>query len=72
VRACVSGLVPGDPVACAGGGYAVHAEVDHVPGNLCARMPRRVEFAHAAFGTVGSIALHGVRQADVRLGERVP
>lgn len=67
----VSGLVPGDRVACAGGGYAVHAEVDHVPGNLCARVPEGVEFAQAAFGTVGSIALQGVRQADVRIGERV-
>src|SRR3954447_6116925 len=37
----VSGLTPGDRVACAGGGYAVHAEIDHVPGNLCARLPDR-------------------------------
>src|SRR3954468_8535573 len=48
----VSDLVAGDRVACAGGGYAVHAEVDHVPGNLCVRMPDGVDFAHAAFGTV--------------------
>jgi predicted dehydrogenase/threonine dehydrogenase-like Zn-dependent dehydrogenase len=67
----VSGLVAGDRVACAGGGYAVHAEVDHVPGNLCVRIPDGVDFAQAAFGTVGSIALQGVRQSDARIGERV-
>lgn len=67
----VSGIAPGDRVACAGGGYAVHAEVDHVPGNLCARLPTSVGFDEGAFGTVGSIALQGVRQADVRIGERV-
>jgi predicted dehydrogenase len=71
VGARVSGIVPGDRVACAGGGYAVHAEVDHVPGNLCARLPDSVGFDEGAFGTVGAIALQGVRQADVRIGERV-
>ena len=35
------------------------------------RVPEGLDFAQAAFATVGSIALHGVRQADVRLGERV-
>jgi NADPH:quinone reductase-like Zn-dependent oxidoreductase len=67
----VRGITPGDRVACAGGGYAVHAEVDHVPSNLCARLPSSVTFEQGAFATVGSIALHGVRQAEVRLGERV-
>lgn len=61
----------GDRVACGGGGYAVHAEVDLVPANLCARIPDGVPFEHAAFATVGAIAMQGVRQADVRLGERV-
>jgi predicted dehydrogenase len=67
----VRDLVPGDAVACGGGGYAVHAEIDHVPANLCARLPAAVEFGAGAFATVGAIALHGVRQADVHLGERV-
>jgi predicted dehydrogenase len=67
----VSGLGPGQRVACGGGGYAVHAEVDYVPSNLAVPIPDSVDFEAAAFATVGSIALHGVRQADVRLGERV-
>ena len=71
VGANVRGISPGDRVACGGGDYAVHAEVVHVPGNLCVRLPHTVEYDSAAFATVGSIAMHGVRQADVRLGERV-
>jgi predicted dehydrogenase/NADPH:quinone reductase-like Zn-dependent oxidoreductase len=62
---------PGDRVACGGADYAVHAEVDHVPGNLCVPLPDTVSFDAGAFVTVGSVALHGVRQADARLGERV-
>jgi predicted dehydrogenase/threonine dehydrogenase-like Zn-dependent dehydrogenase len=71
VGARAGGVAPGDRVACGGGGYAVHAELDQVPGNLVVPIPEGVDFAQAAFTTVGSIALHGVRQADVRLGERV-
>src|SRR5829696_1070897 len=61
---------PGDLVAC-GGEDAGHAELLAVPGNLCVPIPDGVEVADAAFTTLGSIALHGFRQADLRLGERV-
>ncbi len=67
----VRDIVPGDRVACGGADYAVHAEVDHVPSNLCVPLPDEVDFESGAFATVGSIAMHGVRQADVRLGETV-
>jgi predicted dehydrogenase/threonine dehydrogenase-like Zn-dependent dehydrogenase len=71
VGAGVEGLSPGDHVACAGGGWANHAEVVVVPRNLVARVPNGVELSDAAYATVGAIALHGVRQADARLGEHV-
>ncbi|MDK2916222.1 MAG: hypothetical protein PWR25_779 [Euryarchaeota archaeon] len=61
----------GDRVACAGAGYAVHAEYVSVPKNLCVRIPDGVEFREAAFTTVGAIAMHGVRNAEVTLGENV-
>jgi predicted dehydrogenase/threonine dehydrogenase-like Zn-dependent dehydrogenase len=70
VGARVSGVQPGDLVAC-GGEEAAHAEILAVPGNLCVPVPKGVDPVAAAFTTVGSIALHGFRQADSRLGERV-
>ena len=65
------GVSPGDRVAIGGGDYAVHADVDRVPANLCVPLPDPVSFEEGCFACVGSIALHGVRQADVSLGERV-
>ncbi|HXT62293.1 MAG TPA: bi-domain-containing oxidoreductase [Pyrinomonadaceae bacterium] len=67
----VTELRVGDRVACAGVGYASHAEVLSVPKNLCVRIPDDVSFEHAAFGTVGAIALQGVRLAEPTLGESV-
>ena len=61
----------GDRVACAGGGYASHAEVNFVPGNLCCKLPQSVSLESACYTTVGAIALQGIRQADQRLGEAV-
>lgn len=61
----------GDRVACAGAGYAVHAEYVSVPKNLCVKVPDGVGFREAAFTTVGSIAMHGVRNARVAVGESV-
>lgn len=61
----------GDRVACAGAGYAVHAEYVSVPKNLCVRIPDGVGFREAAFTTVGAIAMHGVRNANVTVGENV-
>jgi predicted dehydrogenase/threonine dehydrogenase-like Zn-dependent dehydrogenase len=61
----------GDRVACAGTDYASHAEVISVPRNLCVRLPEQLSFAEGAFGTVGAIALQGVRLAEPTLGEAV-
>ena len=61
----------GDRVACAGGGYASHAEVIFVPRNLCCKIPDGVAFGPACYTPVGAIALQGIRQADPRLGEAV-
>lgn len=61
----------GDRVACAGVGYASHAEVLSVPKNLCVRLPDGVTFDAGAFGTLGAIALQGVRLAEPTLGESV-
>ena len=61
----------GDRVACAGAGYASHAEYILIPANLCCKVPKGVEFQEAAYTTVGGIALQGVRQAEPTLGETI-
>src|SRR6185295_4104752 len=66
-----TGFRAGDRVACAGLGYASHAEVLAVPKNLCVRLPDNVSFDAGAFGTLGAIALQGVRLAELTLGESV-
>jgi len=58
-------------VACAGGGYAVHAEYNAVPRNLLTPLPKNVDFESAAFTTLGAIALHGFRLAEPQIGENV-
>jgi len=61
----------GDIVACAGQGYASHAEVVCVPKRLCVPVPAGLDADRAAFATVGAIALQSLRVADVRLGDNV-
>ena len=67
----VEGLAPGDEVACGGAGWANHAEIAAVPRNLVAKVPPSVDLAHAAYATVGAIALHAIRQSEAAVGERV-
>jgi predicted dehydrogenase len=71
VGSSVTGLKIGDRVACAGGGYASHAELVYVPKNLMVKVPEGVADEDAAFATVGAIALQGIRLADLGLGEKV-
>ncbi len=59
----------GQRVACAGAGYANHAEINFVPKNLVVPIPDGVDSKHAAFATIGAIALQGFRQAEMQLGE---
>ncbi len=66
-----SGFNVGDRVACGGAGFANHAEFDYVPRNLMVKIPDGVSFEDASCATVGSIALQGVRQCEVNLGESV-
>jgi predicted dehydrogenase/threonine dehydrogenase-like Zn-dependent dehydrogenase len=67
----MQGFKVGDRVACAGGGYAVHAEYALIPHNLLALLPEQVDFESAAFTTLGAIALHGFRLSNAQLGETV-
>jgi predicted dehydrogenase/threonine dehydrogenase-like Zn-dependent dehydrogenase len=67
----MEGFQSGQRAACAGGGYAVHADYSIVPRNLLALLPESVDFESAAFATLGAVSLHGFRLAQPALGERV-
>jgi predicted dehydrogenase/threonine dehydrogenase-like Zn-dependent dehydrogenase len=67
----MTGFKVGQRVACAGGGYASHAEYNVIPKNLLTPLPKNVDFESAAFTTLGAIALHGFRLAEPQLGESV-
>ncbi len=67
----MDGFHVGQRVACAGGGYASHAEYAVVPRNLLTPIPDHLDFESAAFATLGAIALHGFRLAEPKLGETV-
>ncbi len=71
VEESVQDLEIGDRVACAGAEYAYHGDIIAVPGNLVARIPEGVSMEAAAYTTIASIALQGVRQAAPLLGETV-
>lgn len=64
----VDGFSVGDRVACAGS-TANHAEYVCVPKNLCVKLDPDADLRKAAYNTLGAIALQGIRQADLRLGE---
>src|SRR6476659_421434 len=59
----------GQVAAAAGNEFALHAELNWVPTNLCVPVPDGVAAEQAAFATVGAIAMQGVRRAEVALGE---
>jgi predicted dehydrogenase/threonine dehydrogenase-like Zn-dependent dehydrogenase len=58
----------GDYVAC-GGNTASHADIISVPVNLAVKVPKTVDLTQAAFSTIASIAIQGIRQAEIQMGE---
>ncbi|NKQ55756.1 Gfo/Idh/MocA family oxidoreductase [Amycolatopsis sp. K13G38] len=69
VGAGIDDVAVGDLVACAGNEHALHSELNWVPRNLYARLPAGVAAQDAAFGTVGAIAMQGVRRGEPQLGD---
>jgi predicted dehydrogenase/threonine dehydrogenase-like Zn-dependent dehydrogenase len=67
----VQGIKPGDLVATGGASKANHAEFQAVPAMLCVRVPDGVSANDASMATIASIALHGVRLAEIEPGSRV-
>ena len=67
----ISEFRPGDRVACAGGGYANHCEINFVPRNLAAKVPDAVPLDVASLTTIAAIAMQGLRQSGAAFGETV-
>ena len=64
----VSDFCVGDLVACGGNG-AFHADVISVPEKLAVKVPHHQLLRQASFTTIASIAIQGIRQADLHFGE---
>ena len=60
-----------DRVACARGGSALSVEIIRIPTNLCTKVLEDFEIEEVSFSTLGEKALQSVRQANVRIGEKV-
>lgn len=61
----------GTPLACMGGGYALHASHAVVPRNLTTPIPNGVSFAEASFCHLAATALQAVRRGEIVLCENV-
>src|ERR1700756_1894544 len=70
IHGSVSDIQVGDRVAYGGEG-AGHAESIVTGRNLVAKIPDGVSFDHAAFATLGAIALNAIRTAQLGVGDRV-
>ncbi len=64
----VDGIRPGMRVATGGAG---HGDYQLVPGLLTVPVPDEVSDVNAAFATVASIAMHGLRLAELGPGSRI-
>lgn len=67
----VKNVRAGDLVACAGAGYANHADLVCVPESLVVPVHHEQFLRAASLTTLGAIALQGIRQAEVTIGEYV-
>lgn len=67
----VTDIAIGDLVACSGDQAAHHAERVAVPRNLVTKVPEGVRPDQAAFVTLGSIAMHGLRRTGCQFGETI-
>jgi len=67
----VADIAVGDLVACSGDQAAHHSERVAVPRNLLTKVPEGVRPDQAAFVTLGTIAMHGLRRTTATFGETV-
>ncbi|MDD5512626.1 MAG: bi-domain-containing oxidoreductase [Candidatus Omnitrophica bacterium] len=67
----VEGIKKGDRVACAGSGFASHAEEIVVPRALCVKIPDNVDLESASFIGIGGIVMEAIRLANLNKTDKV-
>lgn len=67
----VTHFAPGDLVACADPGYTTQADLICIPSWHAVKIADRSRIKAASLTTFAAVALHGIKQAHINLGERV-
>ncbi|MDP3787973.1 MAG: bi-domain-containing oxidoreductase [Candidatus Chromulinivorax sp.] len=61
----------GDYVACAGNGFANHADIVCIPENFAVKLKNKSLLQEASFVTVGGLALDNIKKAQLQIGQTV-
>ena len=67
----VTNFQVGDYVACFGGGYASHSEINYIPKNLAVKINNEKFLKEASLGAIAGIAVEGIKVADIGIGENI-
>ncbi len=62
---------PGDYVACAGNGFANHADIVCIPENFAVKLKNKSLLQEASFVTIGGLALDNIKKAQLQIGQTV-
>ena len=62
---------PGDYVACAGNGFANHADIVCIPENFAVKLKNKSLLQDASFVTIGGLALDNIKKAQLQIGQTV-
>ncbi len=61
----------GDYVACAGNGFANHADIVCIPENFAVKLKSKSLLQEASFVTIGGLALDNIKRAQLQIGQTV-
>ncbi|MBV8661271.1 MAG: bi-domain-containing oxidoreductase, partial [Candidatus Dependentiae bacterium] len=62
---------PGDYVACAGNGFANHADVVCIPEKFAVKLKNKSLLQEASFVTIGGLAFDNIKKAQLQIGQTV-
>lgn len=62
---------PGDYVACAGNGFASHADIVCIPEHFAVKLKNKSLLRQASFITIGGLAFDTIKKAQLHIGQTV-